>query len=118
MWIGNAPGRAGKDGRRFVLGGAALLLAMWAHVPVAFAEPTVVVQVRRAGAPADATVFLRDATGTITGSCRTSEGSCRIERVPAGRHYVWARDDSGRESIERQVMLPPEGEVTLVVAAP
>jgi hypothetical protein len=116
MLVRNAPSCLRKALRPFVFGGATLSFLMW--VPVALAEPTVVVQVRRAGAPAEATVSLRDANGVITGSCRTTQGTCRIERVAPGRHYVWARDDSGRESVERQVMLPPDGEVTLVVAAP
>ncbi len=102
--------------RPLVFGCAVVSCLMWA--PVALAEPTVLVQVRRAGVPAEATVFLRDANGTISGTCHTTQGSCRIERVAPGRHHVWARDDSGRESVARQVMLPPEGEVTLVVAAP
>lgn len=95
----------------------AIALAVATEPSIAHADPVVIVEVRRDGAPAEATVFLRDADG-VTGTCRTSAGTCRMERVPPGRHYVWARDEAGRESVERPVMLPPDGEVTLVVAAP
>jgi hypothetical protein len=97
---------------------AALAFAVCLHRGVARADPVVVVHVRRQGAPAEGTVFLRDGHERITGVCTTRDGTCRIPSIEPGRHYVWVRLPDGRESVERPVVLPPDGEVTLIVAAP
>lgn len=104
-------------GRAWAVAAAAILVASALFASPASAEPSVTVQVRRDGVPVEATVFLRDADA-VTGQCTTTGGTCRIEHLRPGRHYVWARDAEGHESVERLVLLPADGEVTLVVAAP
>lgn len=85
---------------------------------VARAEPVVVVHVRRDGARADATVILRDSRGHPIGACTTEQSTCEIRGVAPGRHTVVARDELGNETPARTVVIPPEGKVSLFVAAP
>ncbi|MEM9861062.1 MAG: hypothetical protein AAF938_05575 [Myxococcota bacterium] len=83
---------------------------------VAFAEALVVVEVRTAGGQAvDGRVSLSGPGGSF--SCQTSGGGCRIEGVPGGRYTVSFTSSSG-QSTSRPAVIPPEGRVTLHVAAP
>ena len=97
---------------------AALLVASTLVAAVAFAQAAVVVQVRDAsGSPAEATVTLTpEGSGAGPVSCRTTSGTCRIPRVPAGRYVVSAQPIAeGRPPIPRPVPIPPGGEVTVSV---
>lgn len=81
-------------------------------------DQVVVVQLRpRTGEPREATVVLRNAAG-IVGSCRTENGTCEIRGVPAGQHEVSAELDARIVTPPRQVMIPPGGKVSLIVAVP
>ncbi|HJL19149.1 MAG TPA: hypothetical protein RMH99_26025 [Sandaracinaceae bacterium LLY-WYZ-13_1] len=85
---------------------------------VAHAQATVVVRVRTAdGDPAEATVTLTpQGGGTGPRSCRTSDGTCRLNGVSAGRYVVSAQPISGgRAPIPRPVPIPPSGRVTVSV---
>lgn len=84
---------------------------------IAHADPVVVVTVRRQGASAEAHVELRSAQGVV-GTCQTQHGTCEIHGARAGRHVVVARDTAGRETPAREVMLPENGRVTLIVNVP
>ena len=103
--------------RRTLLALASFLVLTLAAA-VAVAQATVLVQVRDAsGQPAEATVTLTpEGSGTGPVSCRTSGGTCRIPRVPAGRYVVTAQPlGSGRPPIPRPVPIPPANEVTVSV---
>lgn len=84
----------------------------------AIADATVVVRVRAAGAAVDGTVTLIP-KGSSKGryQCRTSDGRCTIRDVPGGRHTVRFVPERGASPPERSVMIPPEGEVSLIVSA-
>lgn len=87
-------------------------------VPLAArADATVVVHLSPATVGREATVVLAGPQGVV-GTCRTSQGTCTMRGIPGGRYEVSARSDDGRETAPRPVMLPPDGEVRLVVAAP
>jgi len=96
---------------------ALALLAVTLCGSVAYAQATVVVQVRTAeGEPAEATVTLTPREGGAPYSCRTSNGTCRMSGVPAGRYIVTAQPISGgRAPIPRPIPIPPGGEVTVSV---
>jgi hypothetical protein len=93
-------------------------VALTVCAAVAYAQATVVVQVRTAGGePGQATVTLtpQDGGGSPH-SCRATDGSCRISGVPAGRYVVTAQPIAeGRPPIPRPVPIPPRGEVTVSV---
>lgn len=100
--------------------GAALALGATLFVArPALAEALVVVEVRTAeGEPADGRVVLRPRGGDgREHSCTTSNGSCRITGVPGGRYVVTFEPASGPAPAPRNAMIPPEGTVTLRVAA-
>ena len=95
---------------------AALLLGM--HT-VAYAQATVVVQVRRQGEPVDATVTLTPGAGGQPKSCRTQGGTCKMAGIKGGQYTVIANpNDGGRPAAPRPVMIPPSGETTLFVSLP
>ena len=85
----------------------------------AFADALVIVQVRTAGgAPADGTVEITPVDGGATHRCQTQNGDCRLQAVPGGRYRVQFQAAGGGESSARVAMIPPDGRVTLHVAAP
>jgi hypothetical protein len=92
---------------------AAMLVAA-----VAFAQTTVLVQVRGPnGTAAEAVVTLTPQGGGAPHSCRTSSGACRISGVPEGTYVVTAEPISGgRAPIPRPVPVPPGTEVTVHVS--
>lgn len=95
------------------------LLCLWT-IP-AFAEALVIVQVRTAeGAPADGTVEITPvgSDGPSTHQCQTQNGDCRLQGVAGGRYRVQFRPAGGGETSSRVAMIPPDGRVTLHVAAP
>ncbi|MFK8002804.1 MAG: carboxypeptidase-like regulatory domain-containing protein [Polyangiales bacterium] len=87
----------------------------------ALADALVIVQVRTAGgAPADGTVEITPVSGEggSTHRCQTQNGDCRLQAVPGGRYRVQFQPAGGGESSSRVAMIPPDGRVTLHVAAP
>ena len=85
----------------------------------AFADALVVVEVRGPdGAPRDGRVTLRSTSGGAARTCETREGTCRISDVPGGRYVVELAPSRGEAPAPRTAMIPPEGTVTLHVAAP
>lgn len=96
----------------------AVLVATLALSPaLAFAEPIVIVYVRRAGRPVDGTVTLTDDAGRTT-TCQTQHGQCRVDGLHPGRHLVVAQANDGRRAESRPVLLPSDGKVSLFVAIP
>lgn len=85
----------------------------------AFADALVVVEVRQAsGEAVNGRVVLRSADGAREFSCETSGGDCEIPGVPGGRYSVEFVPAGGEAGASRPAMIPPEGRVTLHVAAP
>lgn len=97
----------------------AALLTSLLFVSVAAADALVVVEVRTAGGePVDGEVTLRPAAGGAAHTCRTTRGNCRIADVPGGRYTVVFTPATGAPTAPRPAMIPPDGTVTLHVAAP
>jgi hypothetical protein len=79
---------------------------------VAHADATVHVKVRGGG---DGQVQLRGDGGSFT--CTTSQGSCTIRSVPGGRYVVVFKPKSGSPTAPKKVMIPPDGNTDLHIAA-
>lgn len=95
------------------------LLAGSLVVSVAAADALVVVEVRTAaGDPVDGEVTLRASAEGATHTCQTTRGNCRIADVPGGRYTVVFTPAGGAPTRPRPAMIPPDGTVTLHVAAP
>jgi len=98
---------------------AALTLGATLLAGTALAEALVIVEVRTAeGEPADGRVVLRARAGEAEHSCTTTHGSCRIAGVLGGRYVVTFEPASGSAPVSHSAMIPPDGTVTLRVAAP
>lgn len=83
---------------------------------VAYAEASVLVEVKRAdGTSADGTVRL--VKGETKLSCVTSQGRCEIKNVPGGVYSVELEQSGKTAGKPKTVMIPPAGEVKLIVAA-
>jgi hypothetical protein len=77
----------------------------------------VLVRVQAAGEAVDGRVTLtRKDDGSERRTCQTRAGRCRIPGVPGGRYVVRFQPEEGDSPPDRTVMIPPEGEVTLVVS--
>lgn len=84
----------------------------------ALANALVVVEVRGPdGAPRDGRVTLRPAGGGEARTCDTQEGTCRLTDVRGGRYVVEFTPGTGEAPPTRTAMIPPDGTVTLHVAA-
>ncbi|HJL00175.1 MAG TPA: hypothetical protein RMH85_10510 [Polyangiaceae bacterium LLY-WYZ-15_(1-7)] len=98
---------------------AALLLsiALLTAAP-ALADALVVVEVRTPeGEPADGRVTLAPRSGEgQTYSCTTQGGTCRMDAVAGGMYVVRFAPRSGEAPAPRNVVIPPDGRVTLRVA--
>lgn len=96
---------------------SALLLMMPALIPVAAdAQARVIVELRAAeGEPSDVTVELAPAEGGQSFRCTTSKGKCSIEGVPGGRYRARVIREGEESPRARRVMIPPSGEVTVVL---
>lgn len=84
---------------------------------VAFAEPEVIVYVRRGGEIAEGTVTVTDDEGHSV-SCETQNGQCSLSGLAPGRHLVVALGRDGRRAESRPVIIPPDGKVSLFVSVP
>jgi hypothetical protein len=92
----------------------ACILAFLVTTP-ARADAVVHVRVHSADKPADGRVELRGDGGTFT--CTTSQGSCTMRSVPGGRYVVVFTPRSGSSTAPKKVMIPPDGEADLHIAA-
>ena len=106
-----------RDTLRFLTLLACLLIAL-----PAFAEALVVVEVRTPdGSAAEGTVTLEPRGGQPGAgrsySCTTSGGSCRLDHVVGGMYTVRFAPTEGEAPAPRPAVIPPEGHVTLHVAA-
>jgi hypothetical protein len=83
---------------------------------MARAEATVVVEVKRAdGSAADGVVQLTQ--GATKLRCTTSKGRCELKGVAGGAYMVELEQAGRPASKPKTVMIPPSGEVKLIVAA-
>ena len=64
---------------------------------------------------ADGQVKLSGDGGTF--ACTTSQGSCTIRSVPGGRYVVVFKPKSGSPTAPKKVMIPPDGNADLHIAA-
>ncbi len=97
---------------------AMLGMLAWSVAPQsASAQALVIVKVRDSGdKPVDGKVTLESKDKKSTYTCQTSSGTCKIENVAGGLHVVTFNPKAGKPSNPRNVMIPPQGKVTLFVA--
>jgi hypothetical protein len=95
----------------------ALALVVWcALTSSALAEATVVVDLKAPdGAAADGTVELKK--GDAKYRCVTQKGHCEIKGVPGGMYSVEVTQGDKPVAKPKSVMIPPSGEVKLIVNA-
>jgi len=92
------------------------LVAWCALTSSALAEATVVVELKTAdGSPADGTVELKK--GDTKFQCSTQKGRCEIKAVPGGMYTVGVSQGDKPAPKAKTVMIPPSGEVKLIVNA-
>jgi len=92
-----------------------LVATMLVGVPAALAAAIVQVRlVSASGQPAEGTVTVSPAAGGSF-SCRTQAGTCTIPNVPGGRATVTVVPARGAAPPPRTVMIPPSGNVSLIV---
>jgi len=92
------------------------VLALWIGMtPLgALAEATVAVELRgESGAPVDGRVTLTK--GEATHSCETVHGKCKVTGVAGGLYTVTVVQPGKSPPKPKQVMIPPDGEVALIV---
>lgn len=81
-----------------------------------FADATVVVELRRPdGTSTDGTVLL--AKGEAKHQCTTSAGRCALSGVAGGVYTVTVEQAGQPTSKQKSVVIPPSGEVKLIVNA-
>ena len=91
----------------------ALSLTVTAQVK---ADAVVHVKVRSAdNKPVDGRVELSGDGGTFI--CTTSQGSCTMRSVPGGRYLAVFKPSSGSATAPKKVMIPPNGNADLHIAA-
>jgi hypothetical protein len=82
----------------------------------ALADATVIVELKAAdGASADGTVEL--SKGEIKHRCTTDKGRCEIKAVAGGMYTVEVTQPGRPSPKPKTVMIPPSGEVKLIVNA-
>jgi len=82
----------------------------------ALADATVIVDLKTAeGASADGTVELKK--GDAKFRCTTQKGHCEIKGVPGGLYSVEVSQPDKSPPKPKTVMIPPSGEVKLIVNA-
>ena len=80
------------------------------------ADAVVHVKVRSAdNEPVEGRVELSGGGGTFT--CTTSQGSCTLRSVPGGRYMAVFKPASGSATTPKKVMIPPNGQADLHIAA-
>lgn len=98
--------------------GTALLFAVGLVLSpgLARADAAVIVELKRAdGSSADGTVLLTK--GDTKLECKTQNGRCQLSGVPGGTYSVEVIQADKPASKPKRVMIPPAGEVKLIVAA-
>lgn len=108
----SAPARSSSKARAGLLS-----LVVWcALAGTALAEATVVVDLKAAdGSAADGTVELKK--GDAKFRCTTQKGRCEIKGVPGGLYSVEVSQTDKPAPKAKTVMIPPSGEVKLIVNA-
>ncbi len=92
------------------------LVAWCALTSSALAEATVIVELKTAeGSPAEGTVELKK--GDTKFRCSTQQGRCEIKSVPGGMYTVEVSQGEKPAPKAKSVMIPPSGEVKLIVNA-
>lgn len=97
------------------------LLLLFALLPAlspqsAAAQARVLIELRAAdGEVRDATVELVPADGGEPLRCTTSNGKCSLEGVAGGRYRARVVVEGEESPRPRRVMIPPNGEVTVVL---
>lgn len=82
----------------------------------ALAEALVIVELKRAdGSSAEGTVRLSKGEAKL--ECKTQNGRCQIAAVPGGTYSVEVVQADKSAGKSKRVMIPPAGEVKLIVAA-
>ena len=82
----------------------------------ALAEALVIVELKRAdGSSAEGTIRL--SKGETKLECKTQNGRCQIAAVPGGSYSVEVVQTDKPAGKPKRVMIPPAGEVKLIVAA-
>jgi hypothetical protein len=97
---------------------AAILLCALGLMVAAPASADAVVNVKvRSGdnRPVDGRVQLSGDGGTFT--CTTNQGSCTLRGVPGGRYIAVFTPKSGKATAPKSVMIPPDGQADLHIAA-
>lgn len=80
------------------------------------AEATVIVELKTAdGSPTDGTVELKK--GDARHRCTTQQGRCEIKGVPGGMYTAEVTQADKPSPKPKSVMIPPSGEVKLIVNA-
>jgi hypothetical protein len=88
----------------------------WALTLPVLADAKVVVEVKdKDGKPADGVVELKKG-GETKHSCTTQAARCEISGVPGGMYTVEVKHGD-KASKPKEVMIPPSGEVKLIVNA-
>ena len=98
--------------------GAALIFAagLGLSPPIVRADAAVIVELKRPdGSSADGTVLLTK--GGTKLECKTQNGRCQLTGVPGGTYSVEVIQADKPASKAKRVMIPPAGEVKLIVAA-
>jgi hypothetical protein len=89
----------------------------WTLSAPALADAKVVVELKdKAGAPADGTVELKKG-GETKHSCTTQAARCELSGVPGGMYTVEVKQPGKPSPKPKEVMIPPSGEVKLIVNA-
>jgi hypothetical protein len=84
--------------------------------PHAYADASVIVELKRPdGALADGVVRLTK--GDIKLECTTQKGRCQLSGVSGGTYNVEVVQADKPAAKSKRVMIPPTGEVKLIVAA-
>jgi hypothetical protein len=82
----------------------------------AHAEASVIVELKRAdGSAADGVVRLTKGDQKL--ECTTQKGRCQLNAVPGGTYNVEVVQADKPAAKAKRVMIPPAGEVKLIVAA-
>jgi hypothetical protein len=95
----------------------AFISLTWALALPALADAKVVVELKdKDGAPTDGTVELKKG-GETKHTCTTQAARCEIAGVPGGMYTVEVKQAGKPSPKPKEVMIPPSGEVKLIVNA-